>query len=163
MGFKHVANYYIKSKICKANYKTAMNNIYKNKRISFVDISKSGPNIFNEICVYFNSLNYSVTSHLRENNSYVVILSDYPVDKDKLIQILDPYRKFCDTVQLIMVKDKDAEHSQSLNELAWCGITDIKYVKSYNHVLTEIIEGFERWYNFNSFIQNELLKKIYKI
>jgi hypothetical protein len=109
---------------------------------------------------FFKNQQYTVLSYLKELNNYVTITTDYPIDKPKLLKTLDPYRKFCDTILLIIIFDKKTVEINFPWNLTEFGITDIVCVDDLNQITDHLQIHFNHYIALNKLIINEDMKQL---
>jgi hypothetical protein len=128
-------------------------------RGTFINLCTENLIVDSTIRAYFASKNFSVIPFLKETNSFVLIVSDYPVDKGKLFKILDPYRKFCDTALLLILQNQTGNQPLLFSEFIGYGITNIFTVSSITDMVTELDKAFSRWVAINNLVNIETEKK----
>lgn len=111
------------------------------------------------IRLFFENQNYTVLSYLKEVNNYVAITTDYPIDRASLLKALDPYRKFSDTILLIVVFEQKSVTLSFPWNLTEFGVSDIVFVDKMDQILEHVQTHFNRYIAINRLIKNEDLKK----
>lgn len=140
-----------------------MNEKDPNNCISYLNFCKGRKDVEQKVKLFFENQNYTVLSYLKELNNYVAITADYPIDKAALLKALDPYRKFCDTIILLVVFEQKPITLNFPWNLTEFGISDIVFVDEMEQVLEHIQTHFNRYIAINRLIKNEDLKKINRI
>jgi hypothetical protein len=136
-----------------------MKNFTLTSRGTFINLCTDKTSIDTMIQSYFASKNFSVLPFLKETNSFVLIVSDYPVEKGRLFKLLDPYRRYCDRVVLLILDNHNDIHHLPYSDFMGYGISNIVYVSSDEEVITELDKAFSRWLAINKLINSESEKK----
>jgi hypothetical protein len=137
-----------------------MNKKDPNNCISYLNLCKDTVELDQKVKSFFNSQNYSVIPYLKEINNYVAITADYPIDRNKLLNILDPYRKFCDTILLVIVFKKKTIELSFPWHLTEFRVTDIVFVDDEEQILEHIQTHFNRYAAINKLIHNKDNKEL---
>lgn len=111
------------------------------------------------IRLFFENKDYTVLSYLKELNNYVAITADYPIDRANLLKALDPYRKFSDTILLIVVFEQKPVTLSFPWNLTEFGVSDIVFVDKTDQILEHVQIHFNRYIAINRLIKNEDSKK----
>lgn len=127
--------------------------------ISYLNFCQGKKEIEQRIKLFFENQDYTVLSYLKEVNNYVAITADYPIDRAGLLKALDPYRKFSDTILLIVVFEQKPVTLSFPWNLTEFGISDIVFVDKMDQILEHVQTHFNRYIAINRLIKNEDLKK----
>jgi hypothetical protein len=138
-----------------------MNKNESNKNITYLNLcTKKMDKVDSLIKNYFNNQNYTVLSYLKELNNYVTITTDYPFDRAKLLKTIDPYRKFCNSILLIIIFDKKPIEINFPWNLTEFGISDIVCIDDTNQIVDYLQVHFNHYIALNNLITNEDLKEM---
>lgn len=127
--------------------------------ISYLNFCSREEEVNQKVKLFFEKQNYTVLSYLKELNNYVVITADYPIDRTHLLKALDPYRKFSDTILLIIVFNQKPVTLSFPWNLTEFGISEIVFVDEMDQILEHVQTHFSRYIAINRLIKNEDQKK----
>lgn len=127
--------------------------------ITYLNFCQGKKEIEQRVKLFFEYQNYTVLSYLKEVNNYVAITADYPIDRAGLLKALDPYRKFSDTILLIVFFEQKPVTLSFPWNLTEFGVSDIVFVDKTDQILEHIQTHFNRFIAINRLIKNEDIKK----
>jgi hypothetical protein len=137
------------------------NQIQDNRRISFLNLCKNThKDLVDQIVLdFFESQNISVLNYLKEINPYVVIVTEYPIHVDELLKILDPYRKYCEEVIMIVITENNFVESDFTTKLTQYGINNIVFVENTLQINGQLNHHFNRWVTIKNAVNDVFSKK----
>lgn len=135
------------------------NLIQDNRRISLLNLCKNKDFVNRLVIDYFENQNITVLTYLKEINPYVVIIAEYPIHLDELLNLLDPYKKYCEEVIMLVITDNKPVDTDFSAKLTQYGISDIIFINHTSQITNQLNHHFNRWVTIKNAVNDVTVKK----